>query len=52
MIRHVLPDRQQFGGNDEAVARAVADHLARANGCDSLAPATPPVVGAARAWSG
>ena len=27
MIRHVLPDRQQFGGNDEAVARAVADHL-------------------------
>jgi TIR domain len=28
MIRHVLPDRQQFGGNDEAVARAVADHLA------------------------
>jgi hypothetical protein len=28
MIRHVLPDRQQFGGNDKAVARAVADHLA------------------------
>ena len=27
MIRHVLPDRQQFGGNDDAVARAVADHL-------------------------
>lgn len=27
MIRHVLPDRQQFGGNDEAVARAVANHL-------------------------
>jgi hypothetical protein len=27
MIGHVLPDRQQFGGNDEAVARAVADHL-------------------------
>ena len=28
MIGHVLPHRQQFGGNDEAVARAVADHLA------------------------
>jgi hypothetical protein len=27
MIGHVLPGRQQFGGNDEAVARAVADHL-------------------------
>ena len=51
MIRHVLPDRQQFGGNDEAVARAVADHLARANGYDSPAPATLPVVRAARPWS-
>ena len=28
MIRHVLPDRQQFSGNDKAVARAVAEHLA------------------------
>jgi hypothetical protein len=27
MIGHVLPDRQQFGGNDAAVARAVADSL-------------------------
>jgi hypothetical protein len=27
MIRHLLPDRQQFSGNDEAVARAVAEHL-------------------------
>ena len=27
MIGHVLPGRQQFGGNDEAVARAVAEQL-------------------------
>jgi hypothetical protein len=27
MIGHVLSDRQQFGGDDEAVARAVARHL-------------------------
>lgn len=27
MIRHVLPDRQQYGGNEDAVARAVAEHL-------------------------